>query len=760
MLELTTDPVGGRWLAAIAAALLLAAPWVFPPRAAGLSPQRRRAIQALRTAATLAFLVAWLRPTLVRVEVQTLRPTTLMLLDASRSMTVEDALDGVSRWEATRRLLAASEPALAKLADQQDVRAYLFDRGLTPLRLDGGRLALPGEPTGDETALTDSLAAALDSSRGGGADALAGVILISDGAQRARPPRDQAPLTLAPRLAAEGAPLYAAPVGERAAGDRADVAIDDLVVSDAAFAGAPLGVGATLRVAGFPNRTVRVRLLWEDDRGELQAVDAEQVTVRQGVDQYPIALRHAPPAAGEWKVSVVADTLDGETIADNNDASTFVTVREGGVRVLYLAGTNRPGGAAAGREQRFLRESLAESPDIVVERVLINYRPLGRDLETRFRPGAVDVVFVDNVDAAGLSRGTWRAIEQMVEQGAGLAMIGGRQSFGPGGHRATLGDVLPVTPGRAERQPLDAPVRDDVHLAGPLRMVPAPGLGGRHPIVRVPSEAGDPWAELPPLLGANRLGDDLKPGAQVIAIADGSAAPLMVLGQAGLGRALAFAGDSTWQWPLSGYKELHLRLWRQAVLWLAKKDDDPTNPVYVDLASRRVPAGARLDLAAGVRLDAAEADSGAIRYEGSVTLPDGSSTELPLPGAGVRTTGVFVDTAAAGDYRVKVAARRGEEPFGEAEARFNVPKRDLELERPAAEPDTLERLAQATQRHGGRTLALEELPTLLAELASKAPEQRREVVSRTTLYDKWPLLLVFAALMSVEWVVRRRAGMP
>lgn len=759
MIELSTDPVGGTWTAAIAAAALLAAPWAFPPNAAGLSPTRRRAIQALRTVATLAFLFAWLRPTLVRVEVETLRPTVLMLVDASRSMTVEDALDGASRWEATRRLLDASAPAIARLAREQDVRPYAFGRSLEPLSIDNGRVALPLVPASDETAIGAALSDALDAARGGGGDALGAVILVSDGAQRARPPRDQAPLTLTPRLAAEGAPLYGVSVGERAAGDRADVAIDDLVASDTAFAGAPVAIAATLRVAGFPNRSVRVRLLWEDAQGALEPVDAQQVTVRQGVDLYPLTLRYAPPAAGEWKLSVVADTLEGETIADNNEASTFITVREGGVRVLYLAGTNRVGAAAPGSEQYFIRTSLAQSPDVVVERIVIDYRPLGRDLDSRFQPGAVDVVFVDNVDADGLTRGTWRAIQQLVESGAGLAMIGGRQSFGPGGHRATLGDVLPVTPGRAERQALEGPLRDDVHLPGPLRMIPAPGLGGSHPIMRMPSDAGDPWADLPPLLGANRLGNDFKPGAQAIAVAAGSGEPLMVVGQAGLGRSLAFAGDSTWRWVTTGQGEVHRRLWRQAVLWLAKKDDDPANPVYVDLASRRAPAGARLDLAAGVRLDAESAD-GAIRYEGAVTLPDGTTAELPLPGGGVRTTGVFVQTGLPGDYRVKVTARRGEESLGEAEARFNVPRRDLELERPAAEPDTLQRLAAATEAAGGRTLALEELPTLLAELAGKPPEQRREVVARTTLYDKWPLLLLFAGLMTAEWLVRRKAGMP
>ncbi|QDT70449.1 hypothetical protein MalM25_33970 [Planctomycetes bacterium MalM25] len=764
-MEWTLDPVGGAWFTTIVAALMLLAPWVLPPRAIGLSPGKQRILQILRTVAVLALLFAWLRPTLIRVRTELLRPTLVMLFDASQSMTVEDALDGDSRWDATRRLLDSSSAALNRLADKQDIRPFLFDRTLRPIALEGGRLAWPeAGPVGEETAIGAALSDALNASRGEGSDGvLSGVVVMSDGAQRATPPRDAAPLSLAATLAADGAPFYAVPVGDRAAADRPDVALDDLVVSDTAFAGAPLDVSAVVRVGGFPNRSVRVQLLWEDAEGRLEPVDAAQVVVRPGVGAYPVTLRYAPPAAGEWKVSLAIDPLEGETLIDNNAVSSFVTVREGGVRVLYLAGATRVGGAS-GLEQRFVRSSLAASPDLVIERIPINYKPARRDLTKRFVPGQVEVVVLDNVDAEGLNRASWRALSALVESGVGLAMLGGRQSFGPGGHRDTLGGVLPITPGRAERQPLDGPVREDVHLPGPLRMRPAAGLAGRHPIVQLASEeGGNPWSELPPLDGANRLGATLKPNAQVIAVAEGPRPePLLVVGQPGLGRVVAFAGDSTWRWVMEGHRLAHQQFWRQVMLWLAKKDDDPNSTVTLDLASRRLPAGSRLDLTAGVRLAEADAPNAvdSLRYEARVIRPDGVAVELPLPAGAVRAPGVFLDTARPGDYTIEVAAYRGEEPIGEAASRFLVPRRDLELERPGAEPDTLSRLARATEADGGRTLALEELPTLLAELASQEPDERREVVSRTTLYDTWPVLLVFAALMTAEWLLRRGAGMP
>ena len=169
--------------------------------------------------------------------------------------------------------------------------------------------------------------------------------------------------------------------------------------------------------------------------------------------------------------------------------STFVTVRAGGINVLYLVGAKRIGGGP-GAEQRFVRAALAHSPDIVVERRLINYEPMGVDIsdvigrqeagdlrsaecgvgrpahngETRAR-SAPDVIILDDVDVQGLSAASWQAIAERVRKGMGLIMLGGYHSYGPGGFRESpLADVLPMNIGPAQRQEFGEPLREDVQL--------------------------------------------------------------------------------------------------------------------------------------------------------------------------------------------------------------------------------------------------------------------------------------------------------
>src|SRR5690606_37320782 len=123
-----------------------------------------------------------------------------------------------------------------------------------------------------------------------------------------------------------------------------DLAIEDLLVSSTLFAGAPAEVRGQLRAEGYNNRNVKVQLLWENAEGEMEVVDTRQQLIVTDPSQTPLVLEHTPTEPGEYKVTLAVETPEGELITTNNDSSTFVTVREGGIKVLYLSGTSRIGG--------------------------------------------------------------------------------------------------------------------------------------------------------------------------------------------------------------------------------------------------------------------------------------------------------------------------------------------------------------------------------------------------------------------------------
>jgi uncharacterized membrane protein len=782
MMELRFQPVVSWPMVAVIAAVLIGLLWV-RPKHARLGLSKWTALIGLRLVVVLLALFAMLRPTLVYTKHEPVKASLVLLMDSSRSMQVADSLGDKSRWEAMHMLLDASASDLSSLDRKWDIAAYTFDSTANKAEVRDGKVRLAASADGDQSALGAAMTETLD--RESGARVL-GMLLMSDGAQRAAPPHDMAPQLAARRLAAENIPLYTFTFGKAGGSDQSDLAIDDLVTNEMVFAEAPLEVRGRLTAQGYANERVKVQLLWEKD-GQMEVVDTVQVDTGAEGGSVPVALKYTPRTAGEFKMTLRVEPREGELVTTNNEASTFVTVRAGGINVLYLVGTKRVGGAP-GPEQRFVRAALAQSPDIVVDRRLINYVAAADLAEALGATGSADaerpdVIILDDVDIQGLTAAHWKALAERVREGAGLMMTGGYHSFGPGGFRGSpLADALPVNIGPAERQGFGEPVRQDMHLPGPVRMRPAEPLGVRHPVMQLGAGGGG-WNALPPLDGANKISrKELKPNAQVLAEAeDAERHPLLVAGQFGDGRVLAFAGDSTWRWQMGGFGEAHRRFWRQAVLWLAKKDEQTDGHVWIRLAGRRALRGTRVDFEMGAD-DAQGAPVDAAQFEVVVKTPDGveevvrPTREVQAGAEGSESRresatwgATFRETAKPGDYKIVVTAKapspqpssegRGGEVLGTAEARFLVPAQDLELDRPAAEPSLMAQLAEMTKPAGGAALAAEELPDLLQRLAEEPPELKEEVVARITYWDTWPFFLIFVGLLGTEWFLRKRWGL-
>lgn len=756
MTGLSFEPVGGYWLVA-AVALALAPLLALRPGRDKQSRGRRLALTGLRLVTLLILLALMLRPAL-ETRIKRKLPGTLVILpDTSRSMQVADSVLNQPRYSAMKDALNAAAPQLAELAETWDVHGYGFARDIEPLEFKDGKFEYAPEPIGGQTAI----GAALDDVLAREAQQrLVAVVLLSDGAQRAFAPRDAPPQTAVRRLAADGIPLYTIAFGQPSLGQQSDLRLSDLITSDAVFADTPTTVEGVVTAVGYANKKFKVQLRWETADGKMAAVDAKTIEVEPRRHRYPVRLTHTPRKPGEYKVTLQIESPPGELVTTNNVQSTFVTVLKGGVNVLYLAGAPRVGGAP-GIEPRFIRSALAAHPDLHVEYEAINYKQQ-LDYRERLRAEKYDVYLIGDVDAAGLTARTWTEMAAGVERGAGFAMLGGFHSFGPGGFVGTAIDkVLPIQMGRAERQNFGEPPAADLHVPGPLRMIPIERGGQVHPIMQInPSDNMALWRSLPPLDGANRFDRlRLKPTAQVAAEGDdASRSPLLVLSAWGDGRTAALAVDSTWHWQMEGFGEVHRRFWRQFVLWLAKKDETAGERVWVRLDQRRYQQGGRVDFTLGAddpQGDPLESAS----FEVQIEKPDQTVETVRPARRDKASTGSFADTSLPGDYRITVAARNGGETLGTTTARFSVSDQDVELDQPAAEPTLLASLANLTADAGGAGLAPEELPDLLERLKEKAQEFDEEIVETITLWDRWPALIAFVGLMSSEWYLRKRWGL-
>jgi hypothetical protein len=341
-------------------------------------------------------------------------------------------------------------------------------------------------------------------------------------------------------------------------------------------------------------------------------------------------------------------------------------------------------------------------------------------------------------------------------------MLGGYQSFGPGGYHGTpLRDVLPIVMGRFERQELDplGPISRDLHLEPEQGLLVVPVRP--HPITRLGSagENDDIWKRLPPLRGANRVRS--KDQAQILLESPAGDA-LLVAGEYGQGRTLAFAGDSTRRWWQYGHEAEHKRFWRQVLLWLAQRDEDERSDVWIQLAQRRFPKRAPISFTAGARSNTGDPLAG-VQLTATLRGPNGATQDVALQSREDAFQGELRDLPLAGDYLLEVTATTDLQEAGRAQAVFQILDRDLELSIPGADPDQLARLAGLTREAEGRLVAAERLPQLLDELTERLPQERLDVQTRwrlgDTAADAWSFFLLLVGLLGVEWLLRKRWGL-
>jgi hypothetical protein len=757
------DPVGGdNYLVVLAVALGLLGLLALGPPRGRTTLRRRAALLAIRAAVVLMVLLAMLRPTLVYTEMRKQAATLVMLFDKSRSMTVPDAIGGKTRYEVLQRTVADSESALAALAKDYEVKAYSFDSQLHPLEVEGGRIALPEVPDGDQTAIGSDLQDVLAQEAG---KRLLGVVLATDGAQQTRAPRDVPAQTAAARLKGLGFPLFAVPFGQpRGLGQAQDVRMVDLRANPTVFAKNELAVAGDVQIDGYFDREIAVKLLFETSPGKMEEVARQKIKAAAGGQRVPIRLTYVPESPGEYKLTLQAEEQPGELVTTNNELSTFVHVLKGGLNVLYLEGDLRV-------ESKFLTRALEASPDIKVDYYRIQrnpaaapgadpnkafLRPSKLDLAEALKPGKYEVFILGDLDSTAFTPQELGRLADLVSKGSGLIMLGGFHSFGPGGYGQTpLADVLPAKMDRYQRQQFGDKIREDVHLRGPLRMTPSP-VGLIHYALSLAAgrEANlAAWAQLPPLEGANKLGQ-LSPGALTLAT-DGRENPLLVSYYYGTGRVMALAADSTWRWWMRGFENPHKRFWRQIVLWLARKDEASEGSVWVKLQPRRYAPGERVEFTAGANDPTGEPVKDA-KLTAEVVLSDGRRVPVALVSGEAGLTGTFREADKPDDYAVEVTAVHQGQVLGKARARFLVYQQDLELDNPAADTSAMESLAAIT---GGESLAPEQLPKLLERLAQEGPSLEIEHIRKLTFWDTWPFFLVLVGLLGLEWYLRKRWGL-
>jgi uncharacterized membrane protein len=761
---------GGLWMALLAAEVALAVAVFYSMVYGYLGRGRLAGLMALRCAAILALMLLLFKPALsVSAPPAGDRPGLPILVDRSGSMATTDEVNLPDRYHQCLQMLQAQQRRLGRSFTPL---WYQFARSARQVKsLDALAALSAGGEGADGTDLAGAIRAA--TGKGDGRNT-AGIVILTDGIHNAG--NNVLDAGVEARV-----PIYAVAVGSAAEklSARRNVELASVDAPLEAVVNNVTTIAAAVRVAGFATVPLELRLVEEPGQTPL---DTRRLWTDQNVATLKADLKWTPkddPAGGagpvrKLRVSVPANAA--EASGDDNAGELHVLLTEPRVRVLYVEGSIRP-------EYKFLKRLLMGDPNI---RFLSLVRIAGNRFWAQGGAGAAsldrlpetegdfklfDVIVLGDLDRTFLSREQMAQIRKFVNDGGALLMLGGHNSFGPGGYAGTdVEAVLPLTCGpRSQPQETTAfiPQLTAAGESHPVFAGVAPfffGPAGRKPDENLP--------KLEALLGCVTV-PAAKPGASVLAIhptrqIDGQPLVVAAVQRFGAGRSAAFTADTTWQWdpPMRGMgrQSPYDRFWGQLIRWLANvetksREAKPAVMIRPDKSCIRIGQG-------NVKVIAlVQDDRGRPAQNSQVTLtvtpvaPPGKAETLPMsPRTGEKLFEAEYTPTRDGTFKLEAvaiddAARR----LGEDAQQLVVLPFSAETDRLGRNDALLEMLADKTR---GRKLDISGLPDLIDGIVQRLKDRGQldepAAASITPLFNFPILFVTFVALLTTEWLLRRQ----
>jgi uncharacterized membrane protein len=706
--------------------------WSIPPR-------RRLVLSVLRFVTLLALVLFLLRPVSSIPSADAAHVVVPILVDTSRSMSIEDAARGARRIDRARQLL--TERFMPAIGERFKVEVLAFGEAVTPTPV------ASLSATARRSDLASAVSSLRDRYRG---RAVAGIVLLSDGGDTSGNGE---------RAAEASAPIF--PLGIGALQPMTDREVLGVTAAEQALDDSRVDIAASAVSHGLGTAPIELRLLENGRPIDVRrpAPAADGVPVRE-------VFQVSPPRGAATVYTVETPVASGELVPENNARSALVQPPARPRRILLVEG-------APGFEHSFLKRAWGADAGLEVDSVVRKgkneqnadtfyiqaQRTRAESLASGYPPTRdalflYDAIVLANVEGHQFTHAHLDATRAFVaERGGGLLVLGARSFLRQGLADTAIEEALPLDLTEREGGTIPASSR-------PLNRVSLTTAGEAHPIMQLAPLVEDTrkrWEAVPALASTAALGGP-RPGASVLAVASGpggAARAVVAVQRYGEGRAMVFAGEASWRWRMlmPASDRAYDTFWKQAVRWIALGAGDP---VQVTAAPGSAP-GEPLPLRVLVR-DAAFAPQRDATVDVRVTAPDGRSETLrAAPESGTDSAGRYTASlhpTVSGVFKVSVEARHAAGAIGSAATSVLVGGADSEMSDPRVNQELLRRIASASR---GRVLQEADLGNLADLLDASAPAS-----GLTTRRDLWHTGWSFAAiliLLGAEWLLRRRWGL-
>lgn len=629
--------------------------------------------------------------------------------------------------------------------------------------LNAGEVTVPAGPeifpkwrsaTADASPQRTDLAAVLDeAAREAAVGRTRAVVLVTDGNHNAERSAEEAAAGL------RGLPLLVVPAGAAVGGPlQKDLSLPSLLAPASVYKDDSMRIEAAVSASGCEGETVEAVLSEGGKR-----LETKTFRIRDGAPEMPLEFAWKPETLGRHQLRVELTPLKGEATVENNHQEISVEVQDGTLRLLIADGEPR-------WETRYLLNLLKRDARMEFEPLLFAPRhsadgpppeppvfPYKLDDWARFR-----IVVLGEVTPGQLTREHQALlVKYVVERGGTLVVIAGDDSMPAAFMSQPLGGLIPVT---WERYAEDTGFA--VSLSAEGRSVNSGNLADtaeesekvwREATERLPVYDLSPWSRPKPqahvLLEANAPGGgDAERGRAFLTWQD-----------AGKGRVIYLAAPVTWHLRYLSGDQWHYRFWGQLFQWaIARGMSGGSRTVHLSTDRPRVPQDAaltallRLEDVLGKPVAGAECRA-VLRTERGLEKSAVFTADEQVPGSyRAVLTGLpvgqhrIVVEGAAVDELLKAEGRQGRVDTAiVVDPPANRERRDV-----LCDIGGIRRIAAAAE---GSVLPPGSVAVALKNLGLRPSVT--EQTSLTPVWNEWPWLALILGLLTLEWILRKPAGL-
>ncbi len=709
---------------------------------------RRTVLAVFRLAVIIGLTIVLMRPMMIEPQlVREGKPIFTVMVDTSESMNTRDTdADGEfdentpSRLEAvTSALDAGNNTFLRELRQDYDVQVCEFSDSMSLANLE--ELLHREKATGPKTDIATAL---MNVTNMAPQREKVGVLLVSDGRDNLGGDAARAAAFLKPL----NIPVWTTTVGTTA--ETKDLQVAARLNQSFLFAKQLASLNVDVSQAGYTGWYARVELFREG-----KSMGVKQIKLKSGSERISFPIKE--DTKGAFQYTVEATPLRGEMDTGNNRRSVFVRVVDDKSRVLLVE-------AKPDWESKFLLRALQADPNLqvtsiffikpgkslaITEKLSYSGREKTAVSDSVRMPRTKDELF--QYDCVILGRGIDSLFtsdelnlfkDYLEERGGSLVFARGKSYFAQNEVFAQL-EALVWDEGAVR----DA--RFHLTSAGAVNPIFDFGESRRaEAIIR----------ELPEMVSITRVKQE-KSLAVVLAKSGTGVDEMATIAyqRYGKGKVMTIASAGLWKWAfmpekLSHYDEVYAKFWGQMIRWLMSGSDFlPGQDITFRTEKSSYNLGETVPLVIQTKL----VDAKEYKPKIEIVPPSGEATTVDVvmeeDGSGFYTSSFLPEEQ--GEYEAVLHNNIGQPT--DSRVRFTVYSDSVERRFVASDSGLMARVAQIT---GGEALTIEDwggLPGLVRDFNLASVEE----VKPEDIWDSFKWFSLIVALLTVEWFLRRRAGL-